>query len=208
MAGLAGALMDAGFGVLAFDFRNWGGSDRTRVTFGYREVQDVLGAVEFVQDRRTGPRHRIGVVGVSMGAAAAIIAAAGTPAIEAVVADSSYARLDRSVERITQRLWRPLAWLASYRARLGERFIGVPLAAVAPVEAIAKVSPRPVLIIHGRQDRLTDVGDAYALYHACGDPKTLWIIERAGHGRTRRVGPEEYDRRIIGFFRQYIAAEA
>lgn len=208
MAGLAGALMDAGFGVLAFDFRNWGGSDRTRVTFGYREVQDVLGAVEFVRHRRVGPRHHIGVVGLSMGAAAAIIAAAGTPAIEAVVADSSYARLDLSVERVTRRFWRPLAWLASRRARLGEHVIGVPLAAVAPVEAIAKISPRPVLIIHGMQDRLTDVGDAHALYRACGDPKALWIVERAGHAGTRHVGPEEYDRRVIGFFRQHIAAGA
>ncbi len=207
MAGLARALLNAGFGVLAFDFRNWGHSARTPVTLGYREIQDVLGAVAFVQ-HQAGPRPRIGVVGLSMGAAAAILATAETPAIDAVVADSSYARLDRSVERLTQRLWRPLAWLASRRARLGERLIGVPLAAVAPVEAIVKVSPRPVLIIHGRRDRLTDVTDAYALYRACGGPKALWIIEQAGHARTRRVGPAEYDRRIIGFFRRYLAAGA
>ena len=204
MAGLASALMDAGFGVLAFDFRNWGGSDRTRVTFGYREVRDIVGAVEFVQDRRAG--HHIGVVGLSMGAAAAILAAAETSAIEAVVADSSYARLDQSIERVTRRFWRPFAWLASRRARLGERVIGVPLAAVAPVDVIAGVSPRPVLIIHGGRDRLTDVEDAYALYRACGDPKTLWIIEQAGHADPRRVGPEEYDRRIIGFMKRHLAA--
>lgn len=208
MAGLAGALMDTGFGVLAFDFRNWGGSDRTRITFGYREVQDVLGAVEFVQSRRAGPRPHIGVVGLSMGAAAVILAAAGTPVINAVVADSSYARLDKSVERVTQRFWRPLAWLALPRARLGERFIGTSLASVAPVEAVAKISPRPVLIIHGMRDRLTDVEDAYALYRACGDPKELWIIARAGHARTRHVGPQTYDGRIIEFFKKYLAAGA
>lgn len=205
MAGLAAALMDAGFGVLAFDFRNWGGSDRTPVTFGYREVRDVVGAVEFVQDRRAGGSHNIGVVGLSMGAAAAILAAAVTPAIQAVVADSSYARLDQSVERVARRFLRPLAWLVSRRARLDKRLVGVPLAAVAPVEAIAHVSPRPVLLIHGGRDRLTDVEDAYALYRACGDPKTLWIIERAGHAGTRRVGPEEYDRRIVGFLRRHLA---
>lgn len=205
MAGLAAALMDAGFGVLAFDFRNWGGSDRTRVTFGYREVQDVVGAVEFVQARRVGGKHHIGVVGLSMGAAAAILAAAVTPAIQAVVADSSYARLDQSVERVARRFLKPLAWLVSRRARLGEHVIGAPLAAVAPVEAIAHVSPRPILLIHGGRDRLTDVEDAYALYRASGDPKTLWIIERAGHAGARRVGPEKYDRRIVGFLKQHLA---
>ena len=204
MADLARALMDAGFGVLAFDFRNWGESDRTRVTFGHREVQDVLSAVEFVQ-HQPGPRPHIGVVGLSMGAAAATIAAAEAPAIEAVVADSSYARLDQSVERITRRFWRPFASLTARRARrLGERFIGAPLASVAPVEAIARISPRPVLIIHGGRDRLTDVGDAHALYRACGEPKALWIVELAGHARTRRVGTVEYDRRVVGFFQQHL----
>ncbi|HLY24345.1 MAG TPA: alpha/beta hydrolase [bacterium] len=207
MAGLAGALMDAGFDVLAFDFRGWGESGRTRVTLGHREVQDVLGAVEFVRTRRAGRRHPIGIVGLSMGAAAAIIAAAQTPAIDVVVADSSYARLDQSVERIARRVWSPFDLPAARRARrLGEHLIGAPLASVAPVEAVARISPRPVLIIHGRRDRLTDVADAHALYRACGDPKALWIVERAGHARTRRVGTREYDRRVIGFFNTYVAA--
>jgi len=207
MAGLAEALVGAGFSALAFDFRSWGESDRGPVTFGYRETQDVLGAVAFVQNRRTKLNQPIGVAGLSMGAAAAILAAAETPAIEAVVADSSYARLDEEADRVVRRFWGPLAALVSASPwRLAERLIGIPLASVSPVDAIAKISPRPVLIIHGMADRLTDVRDAHALYHACGDPKTLWIIEHAAHARTRRVGTEEYDRRIIEFFRQHLAA--
>lgn len=207
MAGLAGALVEAGFGTLAFDFRGWGESDRGPVTFGYREMHDILGAVTFVQNQRTERHQRIGIVGLSMGAAAAILAAAETPAIEAIVADSSYARLDQEADLVVRRLWGPLAALVSGSARqLAERLIGTPLASVSPVNAVAKISPRPVMIIHGMSDRLTDVRDAYALYQACGDPKTLWIIEHAAHARTRRVGAEQYDRRIIEFFRQHLAA--
>ena len=205
MAGLAVALMDAGFGVLAFDFRGWGDSDRTSITLGHREVEDVFAAVRCAQHQAEG-RSNIGIVGLSMGAAAAIVAAAQTPAIEAVVADSGYARLDQTVERATRRFLGPLGSLATRRVRrLGERLIGAPLASVAPVGAIAGISPRPVLIIHGKQDRLTDVGDAYALYRACGEPKALWIVDGAGHARTRRVCPEEYDRRVIGFFKRHLA---
>ena len=206
MAGLAGALMDAGFAVLAFDFRNWGESARTPVTLGHREVHDVLGAVAFVQ-RFAGPRRRIGIVGLSMGAAAAILAAARSPAIEAVVADSSYARLDHAVERMARRVGGPLAAFVWHRARrVGEHLIGLPLASVAPIAAIAAISPRPVMIIHGERDRLTDVGDARALYQACGAPKCLWIVEQAGHARTRRVGTAEYDRRVVGFFTEHVAS--
>lgn len=208
MAGPARALLDAGFGVLAIDFRNWGDSERTPVTLGHREAGDVLGAVAFVR-HRAGSGRRIGVVGLSMGAAAAILATARTPAIEAVVADSSYARLDRAAERAVRRFGGAIASLVWPRARrAGERIIGAPLASVAPVDVIAGISPRPVLLIHGGRDRLTDVADAHALYRACGDPKALWIIERAGHARTRRAGIEAYDRRIVGFFTQHLSAIA
>lgn len=204
MAGLAAALMDAGFGVLAFDFRGWGESGRTSITLGHREVEDVIAAVKFAEHQAEARTH-IGVVGLSMGASTAIVAAAKIPAIEAVVADSGYARLDQTVERVTRRFLGPLGSLAARRFReSSERLIGAPLA-VAPIDAIAGISPRPVLIIHGNRDRVTSVGDAYALYDACGNPKTLWIIEGAAHARTRRVGPEEYDRRIIGFFSRHLA---
>jgi uncharacterized protein len=208
MAGLGRALMDQGFSVLAFDFRNWGDSARATVTLGRREADDVLAAVAFVR-RCAGPRRRIGVVGLSMGAAAAILAAARTDDIHAVVADSSYARLDGVVERAVRRVGGPFASVAWRSVRLvGERIVGAPLESVAPIEAIPVLSPRPVLIIHGKRDRLTAVEDAYALYRACGHPKALWIVEGAGHGRTRRAGIERYDGRIAEFFKEQLPATA
>ncbi len=206
MLGLAGALRGAGFNVLAFDFRGCGESDRGPVTLGYREAQDVVGAVRFLRERRPGQAQRIGVVGLSMGAAAAILAAAGAPEIEAVVADSSYARLDREVDRVFGQFWGPLAPLASSPARwLAERLIGIPLSRVSPLEGVAQLSPRPLLIIHGTRDHVTNVEDARALYRASGEPKALWLVEGAGHSRTRRAAPAEYDRRVVGFFRQRLA---
>lgn len=208
MTGLTRALLDAGFGVLAFDFRNWGESARAAVTLGHREVDDVLGAVAFVR-QTAGPRRRIGVAGLSMGGAAGILAAARTSDIQALVTDSSYASLDRVVERVARRVCGPLGALASRCVGwAGARLIGTPLESVAPLHAISGISPRPVLIIHGKRDRLTDVEDAETLYRACGDPKALWIIEEAGHARTRRAGVDAYDRRIIGFFKEHLSAAA
>jgi uncharacterized protein len=208
MTGLARALMNAGFAVLAFDFRNWGESGRTAVTLGHREVHDVLAAVAFAR-RHGEPQRRIGVVGLSMGAAAGILAAARSREIDALVADSSFARLDCAVERVTRRVAGPLAPLAQRPARrVSERLIGTSLESVAPIEAIAAISPRPVLIIHGKRDRLTDVADAHALYRACGHPKALWVVDEAGHARTRRTGVETYDRRVAGFFKEHLSAMA
>lgn len=207
MRGVAESLAEAGFNVLAFDFRGWGESDRGPVTLGYREAQDVLGAVEFVKRRHTGRRHRIGVFGLSMGGAASILAAAACPQIEAVVADSSYTRLDRAVRGVFRSVWGPAAPVFYAPTRwLGERLIGTAMPEVSPVRAIERICPRPVLLIHGTRDRLIDVREVQALYRRSGQPKTLWLVEGADHGGTRRTAPEEYDRRVVGFFREHLGA--
>jgi pimeloyl-ACP methyl ester carboxylesterase len=209
MRGLAEALADAGFNVLAFDFRSWGESDASPVTLGYRETQDVLGAVAFARAQHAGRSRRIGIFGLSMGGAAARAAAARCPEIEAVVANSSYSRLDRAIAGVFQSLWGPAAPVFSVPTRwVGQRLIGTPLLAVAPVRAIERISPRPVLIIHGTRDWLVDVSEARTLYDAAGGPKELWLVEGADHGRTRRIAPGEYDRRVVGFFRQHLVGRA
>jgi pimeloyl-ACP methyl ester carboxylesterase len=205
MLDLAAAVRVAGFNVLAFDFRSWGESDQGPVTLGYREAEDIVGAVRFLRQRHSAAARAIGVVGISMGAAAAILAAVRTPEITAVVADSSYARLDDAVRRVCARFgWlSPLAQTSIQR--MGEQVLGTPLSSIAPIAAIPRISPRPVLIIHGSVDRLTDVEDARLLYQASGNPKDLWTVDAAGHGRARRLRQVEYDRRVIEFFRQHVA---
>lgn len=205
MRGLADALADAGFNVLAFDFRNWGESDGGPVTLGYREARDVIGAVEFVCGAHAGRPPRVGVFGLSMGAAASLLAAASCPAIEAVVADSSYTRLDRAVSGAFRSSWGPAA-PAFYVLTwwLGERLIGTAMPDVSPIGAIERISPRPVLIIHGTSDRLIDVREAHALYGTSGHPKALWLVEGAEHGETRRTASQEYDRRVVRFFQEHL----
>ncbi len=209
MRGLAGTLADAGFNVLTFDFRSWGESDVGPVTLGCREARDVLGAVEYVRGRRAGRPHRIGVFGLSMGAAASLLAAAACPEIEAVVADSSYTRLDRAVRGAFRSLWGAAAPVFFVPTRwLGERLIGTAMSDVSPLGAIAQISPRPVLIIHGTRDRLIGVHEARALYQASGDPKALWLVEGADHAETRWMAQGEYDRRVAGFFREHLGGRA
>lgn len=198
---LADALGGAGFNAFAFDFRGWGRSGRGPVTLGYREALDVIGAVRFLRTCDPAGARRIGVLGWSMGAAAAILAARETTEIEAVVADSCYARLDREVRHAARRFWGPLAPLAYGAAeRLAPRLIGAPLAEVSPLAAVETLAPRPLLIIHGTRDRLVDVEDARRLYCRAGEPKALWLVEGARHAQAARLRPEDYVRRLAAFF--------
>jgi pimeloyl-ACP methyl ester carboxylesterase len=83
------ALNDAGFTVLAFDFRGHGESGGESSTLGVEESRDVMGAVDYVASLAkdgVDPR-RIGVFGSGMGAHAAVLAAADRPAVRVLVLD-------------------------------------------------------------------------------------------------------------------------
>jgi fermentation-respiration switch protein FrsA (DUF1100 family) len=56
---------------------------------------------------------------------------------------------------------------------------------VKPIDYIAQISPRPLLLVHGSQDETVDINHAHRLYARAGEPKQLAIVEGAGH-RLRR----------------------
>ena len=92
---IAAHLVEECFNVLLFDLRAHGTSGGARITGGIDEAQDVLGAYDYLQSRGSHP-HRIGVLGRSMGAGAAVLAAAAEPGIRTLVLDSTYAEGKRS----------------------------------------------------------------------------------------------------------------
>ncbi len=111
----APAPCDAGFNVLLFDFRAHGRSQGNLATFGYLELRDVLGAVEFLKSRGI---RRIGLLGFSYGGMASILAASNCPEVNALITDGGPARMRtaitaRGIELHLPRLLAAfLAWLA------------------------------------------------------------------------------------------------
>jgi acetyl esterase/lipase len=93
----AGMLHRLGYGVLLLDLRDHGAStvEDGRYAGGTEEYRDVQGAVDWLVAQGAVP-GRIGVLGTSMGAAAAIIAAGQDDRIAAVWEDSSYDASPRS----------------------------------------------------------------------------------------------------------------
>jgi fermentation-respiration switch protein FrsA (DUF1100 family) len=70
----------------------------------------------------------------------------------------------------------PFLWLADVLLwwRAGYHF-----RQVEPLRDMAAISPRPVLIIHGQDDRVVDPRDAQRLYAAAREPKELWLLPNA-----------------------------
>ena len=72
---------------------------------------------------------------------------------------------------------------------------------VRPVDVVGRISPRPLLIIHGTDDDTVSPADSALLLRAAGGTMAeRWLVRGGGHTTSYRVEPAEYTRRIVTFF--------
>jgi len=145
-------LVEQGYNVLMFDFRNCGESEGTLTSLGQYEVRDLLGAVDFVRGRPE-LSQKITLYGFSMGASVAIMAAAEEPFVSAVISDSPFADLKTYLEK-NLTVWTNLPAVPFNQSILliVPPLTGVTVEKVSPVQAVRKLDGRPLLLIHGDAD--------------------------------------------------------
>lgn len=186
-----------GYGVLAWDFRAHGKSEGEFSSLGYYETLDAKAALEFAL-AQPGVEH-IGAWGGSMGAATMIRAAARYPEIEALVADSPYATLEDEMD-----LRVPFPIMRGLIRFFAERKTGVTLDWVRPVDDIARISPRPVLLIQGLADGMVPLNSAQRLYDAARAPHQLWEEKDVPHLNMYAYYKTRYTKRVLKFFDEYL----
>jgi len=196
---LASDLQAAGFQVLMLDLRGHGASGDGRYAFGYTERFDVMAGVEHLVVERGVAAGAVGLLGVSMGAASALYAAALDPRVGAVWSDAAYA----DVWPIIVQEWPSASGLP--RAvlpvvRLTHRLLhGFDLQAVRPVDQLAALGAMPLMLVHGHADRLVPVGQAQVLANAA-PWAGVWLLEGVGHAAAFDHDPRLYTLRVGEFF--------
>ncbi len=197
--GIGAALRRAGFSVVAYGWRGTPGSDAAPHTLGANERRDLMAVLDAVR-ARLGPLP-IGLLGYSMGGAVSISVGAGDPGVRAVCSDSAFADpVGLLEERIRHRLHLPAAVLADPVMNLMARRTGVRLGDFRPIAAVARLAPRPLLLVHGDADASVPVEHAHRLYAAAGDPRDLWVIPGVGHVGGYFADRNAYVERVIDFF--------
>jgi len=188
-----------GYAVLAIDFRGHGESGAASRSFGLNEARDAAAALAFL--RRGAPERKVGLIGISLGGAAALLGDDGPLPVQAMVLHAVYPDLRTAiVNRIARVTGRPLAYfgepLLSYQSwpRLG-----VPPGRIAPIEGLRRFRG-PVLIVGGTADPDTTLADTRAMYAAAPGPKALWLVDGADHIATSILWTGEYRRRVGAFF--------
>jgi fermentation-respiration switch protein FrsA (DUF1100 family) len=202
----ADILHNAGYSVLLFDFRSRGDSGGDAVSMGFHERGDVQGAIQYLKHRSDADGDNLGVLGVSMGAATAILTAAEAPELKAVVSDSSFKSVNSAIASSFERyIDLPAFPFAPITVFIIEQRLGISTDDIVPEEQVGLISPRPVFIIHGQDDETIVPGDAQAIYAAAREPKEdLWLIPEAGHAEGAEITPREYGERVVDFFDRYL----
>jgi len=172
-------------GVLTFDFRGHGRSGGLS-TLGDREINDLAVVVAYARELGY---ERIAAVGFSMGASIVLRYAGLIGGLDAVVSVSGpghwYYRgtermrwVHRAVERRLGR-WVTRRMLKTRVSPEGWKLVPVP-----PADAAARISPVPLLIVHGDKDLYFPPEHARQLYMAAREPKELWLIPGMAHAES------------------------
>jgi pimeloyl-ACP methyl ester carboxylesterase len=172
-------------GVITFDFRGHGRSGGLS-TLGDLEIKDLDVAVAYARELGYA---RVAAVGFSMGASVVLRHAGLIGGLDAVVSVSGPGRwYYRGTKRMRQvhllvehRLGRLVTrrWLKTRISPEGWKLIPVP-----PAEAAARISPVPLLIVHGERDHYFPPEHARQLYMAAREPKELWLLPGMGHAES------------------------
>jgi fermentation-respiration switch protein FrsA (DUF1100 family) len=194
----------AGYNVLVYDSRASGESGGESVTWGYYERYDLDQWIDWVEQNHPG--GIIGVHGISMGAATALMHAEmneTTHRIQFYVADSAYSDLAEllteqidDVIKLHSPFWvRLLLWYSSLAAnwQSGFRFQDV-----SPLQSVKNVTT-PVLYLHGGADALVPVQMSEQLYTATKGYKRKYIFPKDAHIMAFFNHKTEYQQQILSF---------
>ena len=208
--GVATSLAEAGFAVLTFDFRGFRRSEGLFRLAG--EITDAKSAITHLLESDLTQESWTGVYGASYGGAVAVLAAARDPRISAIclrapVYDTLWfakspmvkPQVDYLVENEASQIHglgdpeiqkRILQWMVE-DGKIHN-----------PLNEVHKISPRPMLIIHGSDDVGIDLAGVKRLYELAGEPKDLVIVEGADHELSNPAAYEITVKTVLDWFKR------
>ncbi|MEX0787106.1 MAG: alpha/beta fold hydrolase [Dehalococcoidia bacterium] len=201
---LARSLWARGHTVLLYDPRGTGRSEGSRLSYGFLEARDLVGALRFLEGRGYAPA-RVGVLGWSMGAATAMFALTRVR-YGGLVADSALAsfsnediaRYAASGLGLPLALARAVTPVMTFGVFAAARLLwGIDLRARA-IDALRE-HPVPILVIHGAEDSQVPVAIAPRLAEAAGDAFiSAHFLDGVDHVRAYASDPAWYVRTVGG----------
>lgn len=204
---LAQRMSRDGFAAFIFNFRGAGESGGNFDIAGW--AHDLTAAIDYLWVLPEMDRAHLSLLGFSGGAAVAICVAAQDKRVSGVAACACPAEFTFIGE-----VDEPQKVIDHFRGIGVIRDEGFPASVeewwsgfneVRPIDCVAGIAPRPLLIVHGNRDETVDVSHARRLQEKAGEPKQLAIIDGAGH-RLRQN--ERAMKQVIGWLKTHCQVSA
>lgn len=185
----ASQLHQWGCNVLLIDYRGYGLSSGPFPN-EKRVYADSEAAWQYLIQQRQISAESIVIYGHSLGGAIALNLAAQHPNVAGTITESTFASMTAMVKYQYPLLVVPTRWL------LQNKF-----------DSLKKVPSlqTPLLLIHGKRDRIVPAPMSQQLYEAtpASTPKTLLWIEEGDHNNLPTVGAERYSAAIQTFIEKH-----
>jgi len=188
---------DAGYAVLLYDARGHGLSEGDKISAGWFETADLLGALDFL---RTKNLNQFGCLGASQGGATILLAAGKLPPeVRWVIVESTYPTIRDALDRRFRKDLHLPGWLAGgLFMPFAELRLGIAIDDIAPIKHIPSLRC-PVFVLGGTDDQHTLKKSTRALFDAAKEPKELWLVPGATPVDLYGFAQQEYAKRILSF---------
>lgn len=175
-------LVEAGYNVLMYDYRGFGKSDGQVDRRGM--VSDVKAAFTYTSGRADVDAGNLVSYGHSLGGAKSVTAIGESPVkgLRAVVVDGTFA-----------------SYQAMARIIGGQLGSSVVTDELSPKDYVGKLSPVPLLVVHGTRDEVVPVSQGRQLYQAAREPKTLFEVKQGRHGDSLARDNGEFRKRMLAW---------
>ena len=197
-----------GYAGFLLDFRRHGESAGELCGVGYLERQDVLGAIEFMRDT-LGVEQPLITFAVSMGTAAAMLAAAESPEIAGLILDSSFLSFDNLIaHHVKIGLGIPRFPIADEIILFTKWRVGFENEAFDMRHAVEKIGDRPILFLVGSDDvRMPPEISRELCERSPSTHKKVVVVEGASHGAAFRINAPLYEQEVLDFLSSNFGAK-
>jgi fermentation-respiration switch protein FrsA (DUF1100 family) len=184
---LAEALSYCGFSSLVFHYQGSWGSEGYYSFYGIKTDYDSVLEYLLKEWQNAVDAKRVALLGYSMGGGLAIEFGAQDKRICAVAAISPYAHekdwdKQQTQAMITEAATTTLKLSDNPKSLLAESksFFGTH----RPIDVVTKLAPRPLLLVHGKNDEVLSFENSEGLFRKASKPKKFVAIEGADHDYT------------------------
>lgn len=180
-------MVEDGYQVLLYDYRGYGKSEGALSRKGM--VEDARAALTYVRTRKDVNAQKLISFGHSLGGAKSLAALGEkmVPGVRGVVSFAGFASYQDMANRFA-----------------GKAGVDLVTDDYSAVGLIAKISPVPVLLVHGSRDRTVPFAQGEKLFKAAKEPKTFYEVKGGGHTRALSMNNGKYRKKVLAWMAQVL----